>query len=93
MAIRANRTYTVRITGLTAAVSSALDARLLTKRPHYWEVNGHRFAVTDAICDLSRHPGPGTTRTKIWQQIPLQVMFIPALQSSLQRPLFSSQEN
>lgn len=61
LAIQAGAPYFVRITGLDAQVSAALTTGLLTERPATWELDGHPFAVSAAVCDAQQHPWSGRT--------------------------------
>lgn len=61
MPIRQGLPYYLRMTGLTVAVSQALEDSLLTTRPPHWTLADHRFEITDAICDAQTHPWTGRT--------------------------------
>lgn len=49
--LQAGAPYYVRITGLTAAVSAALEQGLLTQPPTVWELDRRPFRVQAAVCD------------------------------------------
>ena len=51
----------VRITGLTPPISAALQVGLLEQRPQQWELDRHRFAVVDVICDAATNDWTGQT--------------------------------
>jgi CRISPR-associated endoribonuclease Cas6 len=51
----------VRITGLSPAVSQALAASLLEEPPAAWELDDQPFQVTGATCDAQADPWTGST--------------------------------
>ena len=61
LTLRAGASVAVRMTGLTPTVSAALTAALLDDPPTEWELDGHRLAVQEVICDPQRHVWTGRT--------------------------------
>ena len=59
--VEAGKTYAVRMTGLTQAVSQALGTALLDHTPPTWPLAGHPFVVTNACCDQTQDPRTGHT--------------------------------
>lgn len=57
--LRAGQQVTVRFTGLTAAVSSALAACLLDDPPATWTLADQLFQVVSATCDPAQHGWTG----------------------------------
>ncbi len=58
--IAAGRPVSLRVTGLTPAVSAALRAALLDQPPAELELDRHPFAVTGALCDPAADPWTGS---------------------------------
>ncbi|MFN8493511.1 MAG: CRISPR system precrRNA processing endoribonuclease RAMP protein Cas6 [Caldilineaceae bacterium] len=61
MVLHANQPYTVRITGLTAPVSGALEQALLRTPPTTWELDHQGFQVAAVTCDAAANPWTGRT--------------------------------
>lgn len=59
--IRAGQPYDVRITGLTAPVSAALEQALLSQPLTTWELEHHRFQVAAVTCDAAVNRWSGRT--------------------------------
>lgn len=60
VSLRAGQACAVRLTGLTRAVSLALEEGLLRgKPPATWELDGAPFRVTGATCDATAHGWSG----------------------------------
>jgi len=59
--VQADAPVSVRVTGLTAAVSAGLTAALLDNPPDVWTLDGHRFVVREVVCDPARHGWSGRT--------------------------------
>lgn len=59
--VRADAPVQLRMTGLTPEVSRALATALIDDPPTVWELDGHRFAVQEAICAPARHGWSGQT--------------------------------
>jgi CRISPR-associated endoribonuclease Cas6 len=57
--LAAGQHCSVRVTGLTPAVSQALRTGLINDRPSFWELDHHRFQISDVIADSKRHPWAG----------------------------------
>jgi CRISPR-associated endoribonuclease Cas6 len=57
--IEPGKPYLVRVTGLTTAVSQALEAGLLAQRPERWTLDEHVFQVVEAVCDATAQPWSG----------------------------------
>jgi CRISPR-associated endoribonuclease Cas6 len=51
----------VRISGLAAPVSRALEQALLAGPPATWTLDDHPFVVTGAVCDAGQEPWSGRT--------------------------------
>jgi CRISPR-associated endoribonuclease Cas6 len=59
--VRAGDAYQMRITGLTATVSQALQRALCEAPPAQWVLHGHPFRLGEVLCDPARHPWSGVT--------------------------------
>ena len=57
--IEAQRPYFLRVTGLNATVSQALESGFLAKPPASWSLDGHAFQVTEVTCDGQANPWTG----------------------------------
>lgn len=59
--VAAGQSCSVRVTGLSPAVSQALAAGLLEDPPASWELDEHPFQVVGAACDAQADPWTGST--------------------------------
>jgi CRISPR-associated endoribonuclease Cas6 len=59
--VQAGEDCAVRVTGLAAAVSQALEQALVKERPQTWTLDDHPFVVTGAMCDAAEEPWSGRT--------------------------------
>jgi CRISPR-associated endoribonuclease Cas6 len=59
--VLAGQAVHVRMTGLNAAVSTALHVALIERRPATWRLAEKNFAVVDATCEAEKHPWAGKT--------------------------------
>lgn len=61
LAVTPAGTYSVRITGLSVAVSQLLAAELVQSPPPHWTLDGHIFQVEAAVCDPRADAWSGST--------------------------------